>query len=296
MEEKTRMPSRSKRGLGRGLDALFELEKDPGTPETQGIQELDINRLEPNRDQPRRDFDEAGLAELSTSIRDQGIISPLIVTPSTDRDYYMIVAGERRWRAARMAGLSTVPVIIRELTKDEVQRQALIDNVVRQDLNAMEEAEAFDKLIREYHMTQEELASALGKSRPAVTNTMRLLNLPESIRDLVRRGELSPGHARAILALQDAAAQSRAAAEILAKELSVRDAEKLVRDLKEPKVTAVKRTQDEKEKLHLKDIEGKLRRALGARVTLEGGDGPGKIVIRYHSADERERLIEKLLR
>jgi ParB family chromosome partitioning protein len=295
-EEKAKMPSRSKRGLGRGLDALFEAEKDPGVTDLSRIEEMDINRLEPNRDQPRRDFDESALAELTGSIRDQGVISPLIVTPTPDSEYYMIVAGERRWRAARMAGLSTVPVIVRELTKEDVQRQALVDNIVRQDLNAMEEAEAFDRLIREYGMTQEELASALGKSRPAVTNTMRLLNLPDAIREMVRQGELSPGHARAILALKDASSQSTAAAEILKKELSVRDAEKLVRDIKEPAAKKPAKTQkDAKWQLHLRDLEDKLRRALGARVTLQGGEGPGKIVISYHTAEERERLIDQLL-
>ncbi len=296
-EERTSSPTRSKRGLGRGLGALFEAGLESESPAGGEITQVDIDSLEPNRDQPRQDFDPAGLEELAISIRDQGIVTPLIVTPSDKPGIYMIVAGERRWRAASLAGLDSLPVVVRQLSADAVQRQALIDNVVRQDLNAMEEAEALDKLIKDYGLTQENLAAALGKSRPAIANTLRLLNLPEGIRELVRKGQLSPGHARAILALTDATQQSRAAAEVLAKQMSVRDTEKLVRDLNElrghkgRKVPVV----DDKTRLHVRDLEDRLRRALGARVTVEGGQGPGKIVIRYHSADERERLIEQLL-
>lgn len=296
-EEKREMTPRTKRGLGRGLGALFESEADPGRQVGGRAAEIDINRLEPNRDQPRRSFDQEGLRELADSIRDQGVITPLIVTPSPTPEHYTIVAGERRWRAARLAGLQSLPVVVRELTQEDIQRQALIDNVVRQDLNAMEEAQAYDRLIREFGLTQEQLASALGKSRPAIANTLRLLNLPESIRELVQKGELSPGHARAILALTDAAQQNRAAAEVLARQLSVRDTEKLVSDIKKPPAPKKKKAAaDDPVRLHLRAVEDKLRRALATRVTLEGGAGQGKIVIRYHNADERERLIEQLLR
>lgn len=296
-EEKREMTPRSKRGLGRGLGALFESEADPGRHGGGRAAEIDINRLEPNRDQPRRSFDQEGLRELADSIRDQGVITPLIVTPSQTPEHYTIVAGERRWRAARLAGLQSLPVVVRELTQEDIQRQALIDNVVRQDLNAMEEAQAYDRLIREFGLTQEELASALGKSRPAIANTLRLLNLPESIRELVQKGELSPGHARAILALTDAAQQNRAAAEVLTRQLSVRDTEKLVSDIKKPPAPKKKKAAaDDPVRLHLRAVEDKLRRVLATRVTLEGGAGQGKIVIRYHNADERERLIEQLLR
>ncbi len=296
-EEKREMTPRTKRGLGRGLGALFESEADPGRQVGGRAAEIDINRLEPNRNQPRRSFDQEGLRELADSIRDQGVITPLIVTPSPTPEHYTIVAGERRWRAARLAGLQSLPVVVRELTQEDMQRQALIDNVVRQDLNAMEEAQAYDRLIREFGLTQEQLASALGKSRPAIANTLRLLNLPESIRELVQKGELSPGHARAILALTDAAQQNRAAAEVLTRQLSVRDTEKLVSDIKKPPAPKKKKAAaDDPVRLHLRAVEDKLRRALATRVTLEGGAGQGKIVIRYHNADERERLIEQLLR
>ncbi|HNZ62987.1 MAG TPA: ParB/RepB/Spo0J family partition protein [Bacillota bacterium] len=288
--------AKSKRGLGKGLGALFEIAPEEVPPaEADRIIELSINQIEPNRDQPRQNFDEDRLNELTESIRDQGVISPLIVTPTSSPDRYMIVAGERRWRAARLAGLHTVPVIVRELTDVEIQRQALIDNVVRQDLNAIEEAAAFDLLIKQHGMTQESLAAALGRSRPSVTNTLRLLNLPESIRDMVRRGDLSSGHARALLALSDARAQSDAAAVVLAKRLSVRDTERLVHELSAPPVPSAPRSQaDRRHDLHVRDVEERLRRSLGAKVTVDDRSGRGKIVIRYHSADERERLIELL--
>ncbi len=296
-DETTRM--KSKRGLGRGLGALFEaVPEEEQITKTDRIVELNINMIEPNREQPRQDFDEGRLDELTESIRDQGVISPLIVTPVSAPDRYMIVAGERRWRAARAAGLLTVPAIIRELTDAEAQRQALIDNVVRQDLNAIEEAVAFDQLIRQYDMTQDSLASAIGRSRSAVTNTLRLLNLPENIRDMVRRGELSSGHARALLALSDARAQSDAAAVILAKQLSVRDTERLVKEINAPPAPPVQRDPaDDRKDLHIRAVEERLRRSLGTRVTIKDSKaGRGNIVIRYYSADELERLLELLTR
>ncbi|HHX30886.1 MAG TPA: ParB/RepB/Spo0J family partition protein [Clostridiaceae bacterium] len=289
--ERRDMPVKTKRGLGRGLEALFESEEGLGRDAAQ-VSEIEINLLEPNRDQPRQDFDQEALSELAESIRNEGIVTPLIVTPAAKAGRYMIVAGERRWRAARMAGLSDLPVIIRDLTKDEIQRQALIDNVVRQDLNAMEEAEAYSRLIKEYGLTQDGLAAVLGKSRPAIANTLRLLNLPQEARTLVREGSLSAGHARAILALSGAAMQNRAAKEILVKKLSVREAEKLVRRMNEEPTG--KKQVDEQLLLHVRETEDRLRRSLGAQVTLEGQGDKGKIVIRYHSADELERLIELL--
>ncbi|NLA71309.1 MAG: ParB/RepB/Spo0J family partition protein [Clostridiaceae bacterium] len=296
-EKREQSPARSKRGLGRGLGAIFETEPGLGQQDETQVIELNINRLEPNRDQPRQDFDQDKLLELAASIADQGVISPLIVTPSQTPEHYMIVAGERRWRAARLAGLQTVPVIVRELTKDAIQRQALIDNVVREDLNALEEAVALNHLIKEYAMTQEDLATALGKSRSAIANTLRLLNLPPEIQELVRKGELSPGHARAILALTGAAEQSRAASEVLARHLSVRDTEKLVRDFNDVPTKRSKKPSviDSKTQLHIRSVEDKLRRALGTRVTLDGGHKQGKIVIRYHSAAELEGLLNRLL-
>lgn len=297
-EDNKAMPAKSKRGLGRGLGALFELEGEPDQGQDQTVTQLRINQLEPNRQQPRQVFDDQGLEELAASIRDQGVISPLIVSPSGRPGSYVIVAGERRWRAARLAGLESLPVIVRDLSPEALQRQALIDNVVRQDLNAMEEAEAYDKLIRDYGLTQENLASALGKSRPAIANTLRLLNLPQKVRDLVSQGQLTPGHARSLLALADTASQSQVADQVLAKQLTVRETEKLVRQLTEKPQVEKKTAIGDKAQadLHKQAIEDKLRRALGARVSLEGGSGPGKIVIRYHSADERERLIEQLLK
>ncbi len=296
-EDTTRMKSR--RGLGKGLGALFETVPDEERmTQEDRIVDLSINRLEPNREQPRQDFDEDRLDELTESIRDQGVVTPLIVTPTSSPDRFMIVAGERRWRAARAAGLNTVPVIIRNLTDAEAQRQALIDNVVRQDLNAIEEAVAFDQLIKQYDMTQESLATAIGRSRSAVTNTLRLLNLPDHIRDMVRRGELSSGHARALLALSDASAQRDAAAVVLAKQLSVRDTERLVKEINAPPAPpAERKPDDDRKELHIRAVEERLRRSLGTKVTLQDRkSGRGNIVIRYHSADELERLLDLLTR
>lgn len=296
-DETTRM--KSKRGLGKGLGALFEtVPEQESLTKADRIVELSINRLEPNREQPRQDFDEDRLDELTESIRDQGVVTPLIVTTTSSPDRFMIVAGERRWRAARAAGLHTVPAIIRDLTDAEVQRQALIDNVVRQDLNAIEEAIAFDQLIKQHDMTQESLATAIGRSRSAVTNTLRLLNLPEHIRDMVRRGELSSGHARALLALSDASAQRDAADVVLAKQLSVRDTERLVKEINAPPAPPIPRTPvDDRKDLHVRAVEEKLRRSLGAKVTIQDHKtGRGHIVIHYHSADELERLLELLTR
>lgn len=292
-----RQDTKSKRGLGRGLGAIFDVDaSDAIDARDERVVELDIHQLIPNRDQPRQDFDEEKLDELARSIRDQGVISPLIVTPADTPDHYMIVAGERRWRAAQRAELKRIPVIIRDLETADVQRQALIDNVVREDLNAIEEAQAIQRLMDEHHMTQAELASALGKSRPAISNTLRLLNLPDTIQDLVRQGDLSPGHARALLALSEAAQQRRAATEVLARQLSVRDTERLVRDINEPPApkTSARSAVDEQTRLHIEAIEERLRRALGTRVTLDDAGERGKITIHYHSADERERLLELL--
>lgn len=298
MLDETKGPAaKSKRGLGRGLGALFDMEEGRGEEKGQEVLQLDIHQLEPNRQQPRQDFDQEGLEELAASIRDQGIISPLIVSPGDRPDTYVIVAGERRWRAARMAGLTTLPALVRPLTEEALQRQALVDNVVRQDLNPMEEAEAFDRLIRDYGLTQEKLAAALGKSRPAVANSLRLLKLPQGVRDLVRQGQLTAGHARALLSLDDPASQSRMASEILAGQWTVRETEKQVSDLSKKKPAPKKKSGgvNAQADLHKRQVEDRLRRALGARVILEDRDGTGRIVIRYQSAEDRERLIDLLL-
>lgn len=212
-----------RKGLGKGLGALL------GTDETEnkGITEVRINDIEPNTDQPRKTFDDEKLSALAESIKQHGIVQPLIV--QQNGNMYRIVAGERRWRAARLAGLETVPVIVRDLSDREVMEVALIENLQRQDLNPIEEAEAYEKLISEFGMTQEEVASVVGKSRPAITNSLRLLSLKDDIKSRLISGEISSGHARALLAIDDAKLQLKAMQEIIEKEMSVRETEKLIK-------------------------------------------------------------------
>lgn len=292
--------TRSKSALGRGLGALINEQsftRERADERGERIMMLPLRQLVPNATQPRQEFDEVKLQELADSMESQGVISPLIVTSTERQDQYMIVAGERRWRAAKIAGIDRIPVIVRELDDAEIHRQALIDNVVREDLNPVEEAMALERLLNDYDMTQESVASALGQSRSAIANKLRLLRLPEPILNMVRNGSISAGHARAILALSDAAAQSRAADAILAKQLSVRDTERLVKKMTVPSSPRTEVDQRQKERLQaqIKEVEDLLRRALGSKVTLDESHGKGKIVIYYHSSDERERLIDRLV-
>lgn len=220
------MAPKNKGGLGKGLDALM---LDNSTvEENAGAVMLKLHEIEPNRDQPRKEFDENALSELAESIATHGIIQPLLVRPFPDGGY-QLVAGERRWRAARMAGLTEVPVIIRELSEKEIMELALVENLQREDLNPIEEAEGLQSLVETYGMTQEEAAQRVGKSRPAVANTMRLLMLPQSVVKLVRDGEISAGHARALLGLSDEDKIKELAAQVCEKGLSVRDTERLVK-------------------------------------------------------------------
>ncbi|MDI9500692.1 MAG: ParB/RepB/Spo0J family partition protein, partial [Bacillota bacterium] len=212
-----------KKGLGKGLGALLGTDE----PENKGVIEVRINEIEPNTDQPRKTFDDEKLAALAESIKQHGIVQPLIV--QQDGNMYRIVAGERRWRAARLAGIDTVPVIVRDLSDRQVMEVALIENLQREDLNPVEEAEAYEKLISEFGMTQEEVASIVGKSRPAVTNAIRLLSLSDDIKTRLISGEISSGHARALLAIDDAKLQLKAMQEIIEKEMSVRETEKLIK-------------------------------------------------------------------
>ena len=278
------------KGLGKGLGALLTTTELINEEIKGSIVELRINDITPNADQPRKQFDQDKLQELAASIRENGIIQPIIVCRASKG--YKIVAGERRWRAARLAGLAVVPAIVRELTNLQVLQHALIENIQRQDLNPMEEALALDKLISDHAMTQEALATVVGRSRPAITNTLRLLNLPESIRHFVMNEELTAGHARALLSLPDEESQQRAAQLIMSKELNVRETEKLVKRLqiapKEPKPV------DEAYQLSVKTVEKELTSSLGTKVHLKDRNGKGSIVIDYYSSDDLERLLNLL--
>jgi ParB family chromosome partitioning protein len=313
------MPAKKHSGLGRGLQNLFPAEvevpvktgdgareKSSGQgqnvqkqhtekAESAGIDEVlsvRITSIEPNRSQPRKKFDEDALKELSDSIRQHGLIQPILVQTRGSR--YEIVAGERRWRAAKLAGLKELPVIVRNYTEQEIAEISLIENLQREDLNPIEEAMAFRSLIEEYSLRQEDVAERVSKSRAAVTNSMRLLKLSPKVQEYVVNGDLSAGHARALLAVEDPAGQEAAADKIVSGKLSVREAERLVKALNKTKT--VPRKKDEQLEAILRDLEEKIRHSLGtnAAIVPKGKKG-GKIEIEYYSNDDLDRIIERLI-
>ncbi len=278
-----------KGGLGRGLDALFA---DNSIEEISpsGTVRLKINEIEPNRGQPRKDFDEQALSELADSIAQHGIIQPLLVRPVPDG--YQLVAGERRWRAARLAGLTEVPVVVRELSDSETMEIALIENLQREDLNPIEEAEAIRELIESFGMTQEDCAKRVGRSRPAITNALRLLNLPASLSELVRNGKLSSGHARALLPLESEEKMLETAKEIMAKDLSVRETEKLVRfKLKLPD----KEKKQKKRDIFYDEVELALGETMGRKVKVSLSKGErGKLEIEFFGREDLAKIAKAL--
>ena len=293
-----------KGGLGKGLDNLIpfgnEIENITKPVKTakeeniaeHGITEININKVEPNREQPRKNFEEQSLTELADSIKKHGIIQPLVVQKKDD--YYEIIAGERRWRASKIAGLKTVPVVIKDYTEQEIVEIALIENIQRQDLNPVEEAKAFKRLITEYNLKQEELEKKKKKSRTAVSNSMRLLKLPEEILEMVINNELSNGHARALLSIQDKEMQVKIANLAIQKGLSVREIEQMVKDLaSKKKKTPKEPTQKE---IVYKDIENKIKEIVGTKVKINRkNDGKGKIEIEFYSDDELDRIYDLFL-
>jgi ParB family chromosome partitioning protein len=281
------MAKPKKGGLGKGLDVLFV---DNDTTDN-GILNLRVSDIEPNRDQPRRHFDEAALAELADSIQQHGVLQPLVVRPLPGGGY-QIVAGERRWRASRMAGLSEVPAIVRDMSDSEVMEIALIENLQREDLNIMEEAAGYHALMEEYDMTQDQVASRVGKSRSAVANALRLLNLPDDVAAMVREGKLSAGHARALLPLSPAQ-QAEAVKAILANALSVRQTEQLVKRLLN------KQEKPEKEKNptavdYVAVAERELSDSIGRACHIAHGKKKGRIEIEYYGVDDLNDLLEAL--
>ena len=281
------MSAANSKGLGRGLGALLTNPEMINEEIKGSIVELKINDIAPNADQPRKQFDQDKLQELAASIRENGVIQPIIVCKAEKG--YKIVAGERRWRASRMAGLTVIPAIVRDLTNLQVLQHALIENIQRQDLNPLEEALALDKLITDHEMTQESLAKVVGRSRPAIANTLRLLNLPESIRHHLMNEELTAGHARALLALPEEDIQVKAANLIIGKSLNVRETEKLVKKLQQP-ARQVK-TIDEVYQLSVREVERELTSNLGTNVRLKDRNGKGSIVIDYFSNDDLNRIL-----
>lgn len=284
------MATSSGRGLGKGLGALLSQADQLSEEMRSAIVELKITDISPNSDQPRKYFDQEKLEELAASIRENGVIQPIIVCRG--QRGYKIVAGERRWRAARLAGLSVIPAIIRELTELQVLQHALIENIQRQDLNPLEEAYALDRLIREHQLTQEKLSNVVGRSRPAIANTLRLLNLSEPVRQMLMSEALTAGHARALLGISKPEDQKKAAELVQSKELSVRETEKLVKKWLKPRTPPVK--PDNAYMLSIKEVEEKLKSSLGTKVKLKDRQGKGSIVIDYFSNDDLSRLLDRM--
>ena len=281
----------SQKGLGKGLGALLG-DFDEGSQEENGLKKLPLHKIEPNPDQPRRDFDPEELEELAESIRTHGVIQPLTVREMPN-GYYQIIAGERRWRASRLAGLEEIPAVIIEADDKKAMELALIENLQRSDLNPVEEANGYDSLIREYGLTQEEAAARVGKSRPAVANALRLLNLCEGVLDKVRSGELTAGHARAILQLKSEKKQLEAAQKISALGLSVRQAEMLCKNMtrepeKQPPIVL--------EVNYVAECEKNLSKHLGRGVKIVNGKRKGHFELEFYGQDDLQVLLDALMK
>ncbi len=274
-------------GLGRGIGAIFQENSVDQNSATQ----LALSEIEPNRAQPRKQFDPAGLAELADSIKQHGVLQPLVVRPMPN-GAYQLVAGERRWRAARMAGLSQVPVVIRELDDAQVLELALIENLQREDLNPMEEAAGYQELMESFGLTQEQVSAKVGKSRPVVTNALRLLNLPDPVRELVEAGKLSAGHGRALLALEEEELICQTAREVVKKGLSVRQVEALARRLKKEKQAG--RPQLTRENRYFAEVQLALTQTLSRKVKVEGNEGKGRLIIEFYSEEDLKHLAQVL--
>lgn len=294
-----------KSGLGKGLDSLIKdnssakktaaantSSENKAEEMKSGEQMMKINMVEPNRDQPRKKFEEDALLELADSIKQFGVLQPLLVRKR--KDYYEIIAGERRWRAAKMAGVKEVPVIIKDYTEQEIVEIGLIENIQRENLNPIEEAMAFKKLLEEFNLKQDEVAERVSKSRTAVTNSMRLLKLDERVQEMIVDDMISTGHARALLAIDDKEQQYDLANKIFDEKLSVRETEKLVKEIKNPKKPKMKK-KVENEFIYT-DLENRMKEVMGTKVNISSkGNGKGKIEIEYYSDDELERMFEMIM-
>ena len=291
-----------KKGLGKGLDSLIPENKQTKVSKTDepvsngksetGEQMMKINDVEPNREQPRKKFEEDALLELSDSIKQFGIIQPLVAQKR--KDYYEIIAGERRWRAAKMAGLKEVPVIVKNYTAQEIVEISLIENIQRENLNPIEEAMAFKRLLEEFNLKQDEVAERVSKSRTAVTNSMRLLKLDERVQQMIIDDMISTGHARPLLALDDQEQQYEIANRIFDEKLSVRETEKLIKELKNPKAPKEKKKLDNS--FIYDDLANKMKEVMGTKVSISSkGNGKGKIEIEYYSDMELERMFDMIM-
>lgn len=294
-----------KKGLGKGLDSLIPdnksmksvtsektVESKEDAAAKSGVQVMKINEVEPNRDQPRKNFDEDALLELSDSIKQFGVLQPLLVRKR--KDYYEIIAGERRWRAAKLAGVKEVPVIEKEYTDQEILEIGLIENIQRENLNPIEEAIAYKRLLEEFNLKQDEVAERVSKSRTAVTNSMRLLKLSDKVQQMIIDDMISTGHARALLAIDDPELQYTLANKIFDEKLSVRETEKLVKEIKNPKKPKEKKPVANS--FIYQDMEEKMKSVFGTKVSIASkGKGKGKIEIEYYSDDELEHLFDMMM-
>lgn len=276
-----------KRGLGKGLSAL--LADAEGNFDNKSVIEIDINLIDTNVNQPRKVFDEEKLLELAQSVKTFGIVSPIIVNPDNGR--YTIIAGERRYRAARIAKLTQVPVIIKELTSREQMEISIIENLQREDLNAIEEAQALRLLMDEYSLTQDEVSKRISKSRSAIANSLRLLTLPEEVLNMISSGDLSAGHARCLITLPDDKTKTKYAQIIASQGLSVRESEKLISEFSKPQKT-VKPKADSKVNPDIKFVEKNLSSALDTKVTLSGDLKRGKMLVEYYSSEQLESIYD----
>ena len=298
-------------GLGKGLDSLIspghsakaEAKEKPAKPEVKVVEKLvekvvekpvemklKISEIEPNREQPRKSFDEDGLIELSESIKQFGVLQPILVQKKDD--YYEIIAGERRWRAAKLAGIKEVPVIIKDFTEQEVVEISLIENIQRESLNPIEEAHAYKRLMEEFHLRQDEIAERVSKSRTAVTNSMRLLKLDDRVQQMVVDEMLTTGHVRTLLALENKELQYNTAMKIFDEKLSVRETERLVKEILNPKVKKEKKVNLEEEAIY-EGLEEKIKSIIGTKVSIHrGAKHKGKIEIEYYSQEELERIMD----
>lgn len=293
------MPAKKTKGLGRGLDALIPVsveeikeEKKIDVNDGSSVLEVSINKVEPNRDQPRKTFREEPLEDLTNSIKEHGVLQPLLVK---DRgDYYQIICGERRWRASLNAGLKTIPVIVEDLTEQQIVEVSIIENIQREDLNPIEEALAYKKLLTQFNLTQEQVAERVSKNRTTVANMLRLLNLTEEVQQMLVDGSLSSGHARALLSVGDNDKQISIANRIVDEKLSVRDVEKLVKNLDKP--AKPKQVTPEVLKLLCQQFEEGLRTKLGTKVSINIKDEEkGKIEIEYFSKEELESIVQTIM-
>ena len=286
----------NKRGLGKGLDTMIppvknEKKSEKGDPAKEPETLVNITKVEPNREQPRKNFDEDALLELSESIKQYGLLQPILVQDR--KDYYEIIAGERRWRAAKLAGLKQVPVIIKNLTDQEIVEISLIENIQRENLNPIEEAQAYKRLLNEFHLKQDEVAERVSKSRTAVTNSMRLLKLSDDVQRMVIDEMITTGHARALLGVEDPAEQYNLAQRIFDEKLSVREVEKIVKNMGKPVNPKKEKVVDKSMQVIYDDISEKLKTQLGTKVNIvPKEDGSGKIEIEFYSHDELDRILD----